>query len=219
MRQSIHPPLFTRRRSAGYWAILTNTNHYIQEINVQSYFLNIVICICENGSVARWPSAGEEGGKVALSHLPTFLGVEQKYFYGQLVDQWIVIPEIVGVVVWTSDEKKAPPYMERLHKEHCTYVFAQCRCLDLLVCLFCICQTQPSAFADKWYQRFFWSSAGFLPKLFLYFSSPISSFSDRWYPHLMEFVFLLHCSSIRSEFTHPTHFHAVQWRGSDGNII
>ena len=90
-----------------------------------------------------------------------------------------------------------------------TYVFAHCRCLDLLVCLFCICQTQPSAFADKWYQRFFWSSAGFLPKLFLYFSSPISSFWDRRYPHLTELVFLLHCSSIRSEFTHPTHFHSA----------
>ena len=32
MTQSNLPPLFTRRRSAGYWAILTNTNHYIQEI-------------------------------------------------------------------------------------------------------------------------------------------------------------------------------------------
>ena len=53
------------------------------------------------------------------------------------------------------------------------YVFAHCRYLDLLVCPLCICQTQLPAFADKWYQRFFWSSAGFLPKLFLYFSSPI----------------------------------------------
>ena len=29
-----------------------------------------------------------------------------------------MISEIVGVVVSTSDEKKAPPYMERLQKEH-----------------------------------------------------------------------------------------------------
>ena len=36
-----------------------------------------------------------------------------------------------------------------------------------------------------------------------------SSFSDRWYPHLTEFVLLLHCSSIRSEFTRPTHFHSA----------
>ena len=90
-------------------------------ISVHSYFLNIMICICQTGSVARRPSAVEEGGRVALSHLPPFLGVEQNYFYGQLVDQWRVIPEIVGVVVWTSDEKKAPPYMERLHKEHCRW--------------------------------------------------------------------------------------------------
>ena len=56
---------------------------------------------------------------------------------GQLGDQWIVIPEIVGVVVWTSYEKKAPPCMERLHKEHCS-------CLSLFVwkikknCLFVV---------------------------------------------------------------------------------
>ena len=31
-RQRNLPPLFTRRRSAGYYAILTNTNRYIQEI-------------------------------------------------------------------------------------------------------------------------------------------------------------------------------------------
>ena len=83
----------------SYWAILTNTNHYIQEIWVNTDFLNIMICICQNGSVARRPSAGEEGGKVALSHLPPFLGFEQKYFYGQLVYNWIVISEFVRVVV------------------------------------------------------------------------------------------------------------------------
>ena len=33
----------------------------------------------------------------------------------------MVISEFVGVVVSTSDEKKAPPYLERLHKEHCIY--------------------------------------------------------------------------------------------------
>ena len=65
------------------------------------------------------------------------------------------------------------------------YVFAHCRYLDLLVCPLCICQTQLPAFADKWYQRFFWSRAGFLPKLFQYFSSQPSAFSDRWYPYLL----------------------------------
>ena len=30
-----------------------------------------------------------------------------------------MISEFVGVVVSTSDEKKAPPYVERLQKEHC----------------------------------------------------------------------------------------------------
>ena len=31
-----------------------------------------------------------------------------------------MISEFVGVVVSTSDEKRALPYMERLQKEHCT---------------------------------------------------------------------------------------------------
>ena len=62
-----------------------------------------------------------------------------------------------------------PPWICQNH----AYVFAHCRYLDLLVCPLCIRQTQLPAFADKWYQCFFWSSAGFLPKLFLYFSSPI----------------------------------------------
>ena len=39
----------------------------------------------------------------------------------ELMDHWIVISEFVGVVVSTSDEKKAPPYMERLQKEHCIW--------------------------------------------------------------------------------------------------
>ena len=33
-----------------------------------------------------------------------------------------MISEFVEVVVTTSDEKKAPPYMERLQKGHCIYV-------------------------------------------------------------------------------------------------
>ena len=117
LRQSNLPPLFARRRSASYWAILTNTNPYIQEIWVLTDFLNIRICICQNGSVAP---ASKEGGMVALSHLPTFLGVEQKYFYGELVQHWIWICQILEAVVPTSYEKKAPPYMEQLQKEHCS---------------------------------------------------------------------------------------------------
>ena len=51
--------------------------HYIQEISVHSYFLNIIICICQKSSVARQPLAGEVGEKVTLSDFPAFLGVEQ----------------------------------------------------------------------------------------------------------------------------------------------
>ena len=39
----------------------------------------------EKASVARRPPASEEGGMVALSQMPTFLAVEQKNFYGELV--------------------------------------------------------------------------------------------------------------------------------------
>ena len=44
----------------------------------------------------------------------------QKYFNGGSVEQWMVISEFLDDVKSTSDEKKAPPYMERLQKEHCT---------------------------------------------------------------------------------------------------
>ena len=83
---------------------------------------HILICIYQNGSVACQPSAGEEGGMVALSHLPPFLGFEQKYLYGQMVYNWIVISKFMKVVVSTSDAKKAPPYLERLQKEHCSFL-------------------------------------------------------------------------------------------------
>ena len=56
----------------------------------------------------------------------TFLGVEQKYFNGGSVEHWMVISEFLEDVVSTSDEKKAPPYMERLQKEHCTIKWIYC---------------------------------------------------------------------------------------------
>ena len=61
------------------------------------------------------------------------------------------------------------------HAYNLLIIAMKCCCiyLDLLVWSFCICQTQPSAFADKWYQRFFWSIAGFLSRQLLYFPSPI----------------------------------------------
>ena len=39
----------------------------------------------EKASVARRPPTSEEGGMVALSQMATFLAVEQKNFYGELV--------------------------------------------------------------------------------------------------------------------------------------
>ena len=49
----------------------------------------------------------------------TFLGVDQKYSNGGSVEHWIVPSKFLEDVVSTSDEKKAPPYMERLQREHC----------------------------------------------------------------------------------------------------
>ena len=84
------------------------------------------------------------------------------------------------------------------------YVFLHCRYLDLLVCPLCIRQTQLPAFADKWYQRFFWSSAGFLPKLFLYFSSPIICIFRQVISTFVVFFTAHHQNSlVQLLFTHP----------------
>ena len=74
-------------------------------------------------SVARRPPASEEGGKVALSQLPPFLGFEQKYLNGEFLEHWKIMCQFAEAVVSTSEEKKAPPYMERLQKEHCTLIW------------------------------------------------------------------------------------------------
>ena len=62
-----------------------------------------------NGSVARRPPASEEGGYAALSQMATFLAVEQKIFYGDIVTLCLVTCENVGILVTTRDEKTAPP--------------------------------------------------------------------------------------------------------------
>ena len=72
-------------------------------------------------SVTRQPPAREEGGMVALSQMPTFLAVEQKNFYGELVTPSEVSGENVGVLVTTREEKTAPPKKPRLQKGHCKY--------------------------------------------------------------------------------------------------
>ena len=79
-----------------------------------------MICICQTSEAGCQPSAAEDGAMVALSHLPTFLGVEKRYFNEGLVEDWIVTSEFVEDVVSTSEEKKAHPSMERLQKGYCT---------------------------------------------------------------------------------------------------
>ena len=65
-------------------------------------------------SVTRRPPAREEGGMVALSQMPTFLAVEQKNFYGDIVTLCLVTCENVGTLVTTRDEKTAPPIIAGL---------------------------------------------------------------------------------------------------------
>ena len=48
-------------------------------------------------------------GYAALSQMPTFLAVEQKFFYGDIVKLCLVTCENVGTLVTTRDEKTAPP--------------------------------------------------------------------------------------------------------------
>ena len=51
---------------------------------IYMYRLHLRLC-----SVARRPPASEEGGMVALSHSPPFLGIEQKYFNGEFPEHCI----------------------------------------------------------------------------------------------------------------------------------
>ena len=57
---------------------------------------------------------------VALSQLATFLAVEQKDFYGDMVTPSEVTCENVRVVVIIRDAKTAPPINARLQKGQCT---------------------------------------------------------------------------------------------------
>ena len=56
---------------------------------------------------------------LSLEPMATFLVVEQKNFYGDIVTPNYLISEDVGVLVTTRDEKKAPPKKTRLQKGHC----------------------------------------------------------------------------------------------------
>ena len=52
------------------------------------------------------PTSGERrGGMVALSQMPTFLAIEQKKIYGDIVTPSIVTCENLGTLVTSRDEK------------------------------------------------------------------------------------------------------------------
>ena len=66
-------------------------------------------CYGDCQSVARRPPASKEGGMVALSQMPTFLAVEQKEIYGDIMTSSEVICENGKSLVVTGDEKTASP--------------------------------------------------------------------------------------------------------------
>ena len=101
--------------------------------------------------LSKWLSSpptfgGWRGGMVALSHLPTFLGVEQKYLNGGLVDHWMVI----GVLIQIFAKHPSPTY----------FTLAFCNCIFV----FCICVL---LFQKFWLKAF--PSIYFLYLDFLYF--------------------------------------------------
>ena len=69
----------------------------------------------------RWDHASVDHGEIfatdkippCLSHLPTFY---HKYFNRDFMEHCIEISERVDDVVTNSEEKTAPPFMERLQK-------------------------------------------------------------------------------------------------------
>ena len=63
----------------------------------------------------------KRGGMFALSQMSTFLAVEQKNFYGDMVKPSEVTCENVRVVVIIRDAKTAPPINARLQKGHCNF--------------------------------------------------------------------------------------------------
>ena len=78
-------PLISRRRSAAWRAVLTNTNRHIKQICTYWYFLIIKICICQNSSFV---------------HL---FGSWAQYLDGGLVEHRILNLWIYG---WYCDNKR-----------------------------------------------------------------------------------------------------------------
>ena len=106
------------RRPVPFWKFQILGCWWWRELlSCEVFYFEIFIYRLRFCSVARRPPASEEGGKVALSQLPPFLGFEQKYFNGEFLEHWKIMCQFAEAVVSTSEEKKAPLYMERPQKE------------------------------------------------------------------------------------------------------
>ena len=72
---------------------------------------------------SKFPSSLPAEGRRATEPHIVFISLDESESekVGELVENWIVISEFMGVVVSTN-EKKVPLYMERLQKEHCSLI-------------------------------------------------------------------------------------------------
>ena len=114
------PHVFTRRLPPGYWAVLTNTSHYIQQIWMLRYFFCKVICICQNGSVAGRQPPGEDVGEGCS--VPAAYQIGRSSISNILGNSWGLPIHVLRVVCIFSllwGRRFAPPSWLRLDCRHC----------------------------------------------------------------------------------------------------
>ena len=113
------PHVFTGRLPPGYWAVLTNTSHYIQQIWMLRYFFCKVICICQNSSVAGRQPPGEDVGEGCS--VPATYQIGRSSISNILGNSW-GLPIHVLRVVWICSllwgRRFATPSWLRLDRPH-----------------------------------------------------------------------------------------------------
>ena len=115
------PHVFTGRLPPGYWAVLTNTSHYIQQIWMLRYFFCKVICICQNGSVAGRQPPGEDVGEGCS--VPAAHQNGRSSILNILGNSWGLPVHVLRVICIFSPlwcQRFAPPFWLRLDCRHCT---------------------------------------------------------------------------------------------------
>ena len=114
------PHVFTGRLPPGYWAVLTNTSHYIQQIWMLGYFFCKVICICQNSSVAGRQPPGEDVGEGCS--VPATYQIGRSSILNILGNSWglpIHVLRVVWIFVTQLGRRFAPPSWLRQNRRHC----------------------------------------------------------------------------------------------------